>query len=99
MCIRVCFGYMYMCECIRRYVYIYMHVWLGSLYTVYACVAGISEHGICMFGRECVDMVYALLFGGGSVYMTCVPLIGGLCSRCMNVRLRVCVHARHAEDS
>lgn len=44
---------------------------------IYACVAGVSVHGICMFGRECVDMVYALLFGGGSVYMTCAPLIGG----------------------
>lgn len=39
-CIRVCFGHVYMCECICRYVYIYMHVWLGSLYMVYACLAG-----------------------------------------------------------
>lgn len=66
---------------------------------IYACVAGVSVHGICMFGWEYVDVVYALLFGGGSVYMTCAPLLGGLCTRCMNVRLRVCVHARHAEDS
>ena len=46
-----------------------------------------------------MDMVYAFLFEEESVYMICAPLVGGSVYVYMYVWLRVCAHARHAEDS
>lgn len=54
---------------------------------IYACVAGVSVHGIYMFGWEYVNIVYAFLFGG-SVYMICAPLVEGVC---VHVYMYVCL--------